>query len=142
MEHLPDGRSRKLVGDMLSSKKHEPHETRADCLKYLLDDTYASASKVRLVLDNLKTHTPAALSETFPFPEALRLAKKIEWHDTPLHGSWLTMVEIEVSVLVHQCLKRRIGEIGQLRKESAAWEQARNTQKATVQWRFTLPMRG
>jgi DDE superfamily endonuclease len=109
----------------------------ADCLKYLLDDKYASASKVRLVLDNLNTHTPAALYETFPFPEALRLAKKIEWHYTPLHGSWLNMVEIELSVLVNQCLKRRIGAIEQLREEITAWEQARNAQRAIVQWRFT-----
>jgi DDE superfamily endonuclease len=74
----------------------------ADCLKYLLDEKYASASKVRLVLDNLKTHTPAALYETFESSEALRLAKKMEWHYTPLHGSWLNMVEIELSVLVNQ----------------------------------------
>lgn len=111
----------------------------ADCLKYLLDDKYASASKVRLILDNLNTHTPAALYETFPFSEALRLAKKIEWHYTPLHGSWLNMVEIELSVLVNQCLKRRIGTIDHLREEIAAWELARNAQRATVQWRFTPP---
>jgi hypothetical protein len=55
----------------------------ADCLKCLLDDKYASAPKVRLLLDNLNTHTPAALYEMFAFPEALRLAKRIEWHDTP-----------------------------------------------------------
>jgi hypothetical protein len=93
----------------------------ADCLKYLLDEKYASVSKVRLVLDNLNTHTPAALYETFPFPEALRLAKRIEWHYTPLHGSWLNMVEIELSVLVNQCLNRRIGDIEQLREEIAGW---------------------
>jgi DDE superfamily endonuclease len=110
---------------------------RADCLKYLLDEKYASASKVRLVLDNLNTHTPAALYETFEAQEALRLAKKIEWHYTPLHGSWLNMVEIELSVLVNQCLKRRIGDIEQLQREITAWEQARNAQKATIQWRFT-----
>jgi len=109
----------------------------ADCLKYLLDEKYASSTKVRLVLDNLNTHTPAALYETFESQEALRLAKKIEWHSTPLHGSWLHMVEIELSVLVNQCLKRRIGDIEQLQREITAWEQARNTQKATVQWRFT-----
>ena len=91
------------------------------------------------MLDNLNTHTPAALYETFPFPEALRLAKKIAWHDTPLHGSWLNMVEIELSVLVNQCLKRRIGAIEQLREEITAWEQARNAQRAIVQWRFTPP---
>jgi DDE superfamily endonuclease len=111
----------------------------ADCLKYLLDEKYAHVSKVRLVLDNLNTHTPAALYETFESQEALRLAKRIEWHYTPLHGSWLNMVEIELSVLVNQCLNRRIGDIDHLRREIAAWEQARNTQKATVQWRFTPP---
>jgi hypothetical protein len=109
----------------------------ANCLKYLLDERYAHAHKVRLVLDNLNTHTPAALYEAFESEEALRLTKRIEWHYTPLHGSWLNMVEIELSVLVHQCLQRRIGTIEQLSKEVAAWEQARNQQKATVQWRFT-----
>lgn len=109
----------------------------AECLKYLLEEKYASASKVRLVLDNLNTHTPAALYETFASPEALRFAKKIEWHYTPLHGSWLNMVEIELSVLVNQCLNRRIGDIDQLRREIAAWEQVRNAHKATIQWRFT-----
>jgi hypothetical protein len=110
---------------------------RADCLIYLLDEKYTSASKVRLVLDHLNTHTPAALYETFGAQEALRLAKKIEWHSTPVHGSWLNMVEIELSVLVNQCLKRRIGDIEHLQREITAWEQARNAEIATVQWRFT-----
>jgi DDE superfamily endonuclease len=110
----------------------------ASCLKYLLDEKYAHVPKVRLVLDNLNTHTPAALYETFESQEALRLAKRIEWHYTPLHGSWLNMVEIELSVLANQCQnRRRIGDIDQLRREIAAWEQARNAQRATVQWRFT-----
>ena len=107
------------------------------CLKYLLEEKYPSAHKIRLVLDHLNTHTPAALYETFESGEALWLAKRIEWHDTPLHGSWLNMVEIELSVLVNQCLKRRIGDIEQLRREISAWERVRTLQKATVQWRFT-----
>jgi len=90
-----------------------------------------------LVLDNLNTHTPAALYEAFDSQEALRLAKRIEWHYTPLHGSWLNMVEIELSVLVNQCFHRRIGTIDLLRTEVAAWERTRNAQQATVHWRFT-----
>ena len=111
----------------------------ASCLKYLLDECYPQAWKIRLLVDNLNTHTPAALYEAFDSAETLRLAKRIEWHYSPLHGSWLNMVEIELAVLANQCLKRRIGTIECLRSEVAAWEQVRNAHKATVQWRFTPP---
>lgn len=90
-----------------------------------------------MVLDNLNTHTPAALYQTFAPQEAQRILHKLQFHYTPKHGSWLNMVELEFSVLSRQCLARRIPSIQQLQREIEAWEQQRNQQKATVNWRFT-----
>lgn len=80
----------------------------AACLKDLVDTHYPEAAQIRLVTDNLNTHTPAALYATFPADEARRLTRKLEWHYTPKHGSWLDMAEVEFSVLARQCLDRRI----------------------------------
>src|SRR5215213_8956149 len=82
----------------------------ADMMRYLLDDLYPQVERIRLVVDNLNTHSPAAFYENFSAQEARRLSKKIEFVYTPKHGSWLNMVEIELSVLVRQCLKRRVAE--------------------------------
>jgi hypothetical protein len=82
-------------------------------------------------------HTPAALYETFEAKEARRILKKLEFHYTPKHGSWLNQVEIELSVLSRQCLERRIPDQGILKQEIAAWEESRNQARATVAWRFT-----
>jgi hypothetical protein len=89
------------------------------------------------VLDNLNTHTPAALYEAFPPAEARRIAARLEFHYTPKHGSWLNMAELEISVLSRQCLARRLPDIPALRREVAAWEAPRNAARATVRWRFT-----
>ena len=90
------------------------------------------------MLDNLNTHTPAALYEAFPPAEARRILRKLEFHYTPIHGSWLNMAELEFSMLSRQCLDRRIGDRDTLVTEIAAWETARNEQRATIPWQFTV----
>jgi len=109
----------------------------AGWLKELVDVHYPQAESIRLVVDNLNTHTPAALYEVYPPEEAHRLARKLEWHYTPKHGSWLNMVEIELSVLASTCLDRRIPDLATLAHETAAYAARRNAVQATVQWRFT-----
>ena len=109
----------------------------AHCMKALVDDYFPTAKVIRVVLDNLSTHTPAALYQTFEPAEARRLARQLEFHYTPKHGSWLNMVEIELSVLARQCLHRRLSNIPTLRHEIAAWEDTRNRAHATVHWRFS-----
>jgi len=109
----------------------------AHVIKYLVDEVFAEAEVIVLVLDNLNTHTPASLYEAFEPVEAKRLADKLEIHYTPKHGSWLNMAEIELSVLGRQCLDRRLPEVPVLSGEIAAWEQARNAAKRMVHWHFT-----
>ena len=109
----------------------------AQCMRTLVDDFFPEADKVVLVLDNLNTHTPAALYETFAPAEAKRILDQLEFHYTPKHGSWLDMAEIEIGVLCEQCLAERIPDEATLTREIAAWEQTRNTQRATVNWQFT-----
>jgi hypothetical protein len=107
-------------------------------LKELVDVHFPAATVIRLVLDNLNTHTPAALYATFPAAEARRIAARLEWHFTPVHGSWLNMIEIEWSVLAQQCLgQRRLGDIATVQHEVDAWADTRNAQQATVRWHFT-----
>jgi DDE superfamily endonuclease len=103
----------------------------------LLDVRYPAAERVALVLDNLSTHTPAALYEAFDPAEARRLCERLEWHYTPKHGSWLNVAEIELSVLARQCLDRRIPDLEALRREVAAWERDRNAAVVRVDWQFT-----
>jgi hypothetical protein len=98
---------------------------------------YESAEKITLVMDNLNTHTPGALYETFPPEKAKALWDKFEFVYTPKHGSWLNMAEIELNVLTGQCLKRRIDEIETVRKEVRAWQESRNNKNAKVNWQFT-----
>lgn len=112
-------------------------EDFALCMQYLVDVLFPEAARIHLVLDNLNTHTPAALYQTFPPQEALRILSKLEFHYTPKHGSWLNMVELEFSVLSRQCLERRIPSITELQQETEAWEQERNQNRATVNWRFS-----
>jgi hypothetical protein len=109
----------------------------AGWLKDLVDVHYLHAETIRLVVDNLNTHTPAVLYEVFPPEEAHRLARRLEFHYTPKHGSWLNMVEIELSVLASTCLDRRIPDLATLAQETAAYTERRNAAQATVQWRFT-----
>ena len=116
------------------------HRTAADfaeALRMLVDEWFPDAQSIRLVLDQLNTHTGAALYHAFPPEEARRIVERIEWHHTPTHGSWLNQMEIEWSVLSRQCLKRRITDTESLTREVAAWESARNAAQVKVDWRFT-----
>lgn len=109
----------------------------AQCMRELVDLDYPKAKLIRVVLDNLSTHTPGALYEAFPAPEAHRILRRIEFHYTPKHASWLNMVEIEIGVLRSQCLDRRIERPEQLLAEIEAWQQQRNTAQARINWMFT-----
>ena len=106
-------------------------------IRELLDVFYPSAKKVRLVMDNLNTHTLSSLYETFPPAVALKLAKRLEIHYTPKHGSWLNIAEIELSAMTTQCLDRRIPSKEELQSEVSAWEKDRNNATKNVQWHFT-----
>lgn len=109
----------------------------AEMLKLLSDEVYPEAHSIRLVLDNLSTHTPTALYDTFSPEEAHRLKTRFEFHYTPVHASWLNMVEIELSVLSRQCLRRRIDSMDKLEAEAKAWAKQRNIEKGGVDWQFT-----
>ena len=106
-------------------------------IKGLLDERYAQAERVVLVMDNLNTHSGASLYETFAPEEALRLLRRLEIHYTPKHGSWLNMAEGEFSVLGQQCLDRRIASSELLVQETAAWETHRNQAAIGANWKFT-----
>ena len=106
-------------------------------IKWLVDEKYPHAEKIRLVMDNLNTHTKASLYKAFEPSEAMRIANKLEIHFTPKHGSWLNMAEIELSVLGRQCINQRIPDQETLRQEINAWVQERNQVKTTMDWRFT-----
>jgi transposase len=116
--------------------QHRKKEDFAECMRELVDVHFPYAEKIRVVLDNLNTHSQASLYEAFEPNEARRIASRLEFHYTPKHGSWLNMVEIELSILVNQYLKQRIPDGYTLQRESTAWESIRNAQKATVHWRF------
>lgn len=109
----------------------------AYCIKDLLTLHYPNAELVTIVMDNLNTHHPSSLYEAFEPAEAKSLLDRCDFHYTPIHGSWLNMAEIEFSALQRQCLDRRIPDQETLREEIAAWEERRNEQEVTVNWRFT-----
>lgn len=109
----------------------------ADCMKQLVDEIYPDAICIRVVMDQLNTHNPAALYEVFEPQDAKRILDRLEFHYTPKHGSWLNMAEIEFSALTRQCLDRRIPDEETLWQEIAAWEEVRNNNVTTVNWRFT-----
>lgn len=109
----------------------------AQVVRDLVDTHYPNAEKIVLVLDNLNTHTLGSLYAAFPPEEARRLARRLEIHYTPKHGSWLNMAEIELSVLARQCLARRLPSRAELATEVAAWEAERNARAETMEWRFT-----
>lgn len=116
------------------------HRTATDfahCMRDLVDTHYPDATLIRVVLDNLSTHTAGALYETFPAPEAHRLLQRLEFHYTPKHASWLNMVEIEIGVLRGQCLNRRIAERETLVAEVEAWKRQRDASGARIKWMFT-----
>jgi transposase len=115
------------------------HRTARDfavCMRDLADIHYPNAELIRVVMDNLSTHNPGALYETFPAPEAHRILQRLEFHYTPKHASWLNMVEVEIGVLRGQCLDRRIGEREILIAEIEAWQRQRNTSGDRIKWKF------
>ena len=109
----------------------------AACMRDLADVHFPQAQRIRVVLDNLSTHSAGALYQAFPATEARRILQRLEFHYVPKHASWLNMVEIEIGVLAGQCLDRRIESMQQLTKEIAAWEQQRNAAGARIKWMFT-----
>lgn len=118
----------------------QPRRTRADWahqVERLLEVDYPGAQTVVLVMDNLNTHGIASLYEAFDPATAFALAQRLDIHHTPKHGSWLNIAEIELSVLTRQCLDRRIGDLGLLNRELAAWQQQTNTDQRHVDWHFT-----
>jgi len=126
----------------LAGRRHvdvTEHRARTDWawwIKDMLDKRYPDADKVRLVLDNLNTHSTASLYETFPPEEARRLAERLEIHYTPKHGSWLNIAEIELSVLKGQCLDRRIPDMQTMKQHVAAWKDIRNNRESKITWQF------
>jgi len=106
-------------------------------MRDLLEETYAEAERIVLVMDNLNTHTPASFYATFPPDVAKRLTDRLEIHYTPKHGSWLNIAEIELGILTKQCLDRRIASRHRLGREVAAWETERNRAHRKINWQFT-----
>ena len=109
----------------------------AEFIAEVVDVLYPNAKKVVLVMDHLNTHVLYSLYEVFDPDKARSIIERLEVHYTPKHGSWLNMAEIELSVLSGQCLDRRIGSEEELKREVAAWQEKRNTQKIKVNWHFT-----
>jgi hypothetical protein len=116
------------------------HRTRVDFahqMQWLVDVRHPDAQVIRVILDNLNTHCPGALYEAFEPAEARRLLRRLEFHFTPKHGSWLNMAELEFSVFARQCWDRRLGSVELFQSETQALEDQRNAAHATVNWRFT-----
>lgn len=109
----------------------------AEFIKKIADERYGDAKKITLIMDNLATHKASALYETYSPKEAKRIWDRFEFIYTPKHGSWLNMAEIELNVLMGQCLRRRIDNIKTMKKEACAWQHHRNNKKATINWQFT-----
>ena len=117
---------------------HRKQEDFAYLMRDVVDIHFPQADLICVVLDNLNIHSPASLYATFEPAEARRILHKLEFHHTPKHGSWLNMVEIELSVLVRQCLGQRIPHMAALQRQVSAWQEPRNAQRATVHWQFSL----
>lgn len=132
-----------MVCEPLRGKRHVTVTARrtkvdwAHLSRDLVDHRYPRATRIQVVMDNLNTHTPASLYEAFEPAEARRLLDRLEFHDTPKHGSGLNMAEIECRILGRQCLHRRIPAAAELAREVTAWEQTRNACTVPVDWRFT-----
>ncbi len=124
---------REVVVTERRTKRDFAHQMRR-----LVDEHFPHAERIRVVLDNLNTHGPAALYEAFAPAEARRLAQRLEFHYTPLHGSWLNMAELELASLARQCLGRRLPDLAMLEAEVRAWQAPRNAQTMTITWRFTV----
>jgi transposase len=126
------GRRQVVVTDQRTSKDF------AERLRQLVDVDYPEAEKIILVQDNLNTHRVTTLWQVFEPAEALRIAKRLDFHYTPKHASWLNMAEIEIAALQKQCLARRLPDINLLRQEVAAWTQQRNNDQVRISWTFTV----
>jgi hypothetical protein len=120
----------------VTATEHRAGADFAQQMKRLCDVEYPEAEVIRVVLDNLNTHGPGSLFAAFDPAEAWRLARRLEFHYTPKHASWLNMAELELSVLARQCLGRRIGDVATLVAEVAAWEQRRNAARVKINWCF------
>lgn len=120
----------------VSAREHHTAIDWAEEIKYLLDECYPDKERVILVMDNLNVHAEASLYKRYEAPEARRLAKRLEIHYTPKHGSWLNIAEIELNAMTRQCLSRRIDTLEHLQEELSSWEQERNTKQRTVTWQF------
>ena len=114
-------------------------KTKIDWAQFLADiaEQYRDATRITLVMDNLNTHQPGALYEAYPPAQAKALWDRFEFVYTPKHGSWLNVAEIELSVMIRQCLNRRIDSMNVLAREVAAWQDSRDLLKATVDWQFS-----
>jgi transposase len=119
------------------TERHTQQDFAAQ-MKWLVDEQYPQAERIRVVRDNLKPHKAVSLYERFAPEEARRILRKLEFHYTPKHGSWLNAVEIELSVLERQCLNRRIPDAVILQREVAAYEARRNEARATIKWNFSV----
>ena len=132
-----------MANEPLSGKrfvKITERKTKKDWAKFIkeiADDHYPTATKIRLVMDNLATHKAAALYDAFPPEEAKRIWDRFEFIHTPKHGSWLNMAEIELNVLMGQCLNRRIDNLETMKEEAQAWQEYRNNKEAIINWQFT-----
>lgn len=120
-------------------RKHRTAVDYSHFMATLVKTRYPTVDRIRLVQDNLNTHTPGSFYTTFPPQEAFELGQKFELHYTPLKGSWLNMAEMEFAALTIQCLNRRIGDLEALAREVRIWASKRNTARKTVRWRFTQP---
>ncbi|KXB04522.1 transposase [candidate division MSBL1 archaeon SCGC-AAA382A03] len=109
----------------------------ATYIKRLVDEIFADVSVIRLVLDNLNTHNESSFYETFDKEEAERILSKIEFHYTPIHGSWLNVAETEIAAMDAECTGRRIEDKKTLRRELKAWTKRRNKERKKIDWRFT-----
>jgi hypothetical protein len=132
-----------LASEPLKGKRYvevTERRTKADWavfIKQIADEWYKEASKITLVMDNLATHKAAALYEVYRPQEAKRIWDRFEFVYTPKHGSWLNMAEIELNVLMGQCLNRRIDNMKTMKQEVNAWKEHRNNKKAIINWQFT-----
>ena len=110
----------------------------AEILRKIVDEYFPQADRILIVQDNLNTHTGASLYKAFDAGEALRIHRKLEFHYTPKHASWLNMAEIEIRVLGKQCIDRRLGDVDTLKREIGTWEKERNQRHVKVNWQFTV----
>lgn len=121
----------------ISAREHRTSVDWAEEIKYLVDVMYPDVDKIILVMDNLNTHVKGSLYKKYHPEEARRILRKLEFHYTPKHGSWLNIAEIELNVLNRQCLSRRIDSMDFLLSELSDWELERNNARSTVKWHFT-----